>query len=354
MQQGMYFTSSDELLAFEDGWLGGQEIDIVVTTYSASFHSVEGITWENGVQDLGDKFGSNTSRTLAPIYWMGDSEGDYASVVAGDHDADFRQFAQDLVGLGCTDAFIRINPEFNLSWASSRYPDDPQNYADAFARCVGEMMSIDGANFRFMFSPAQNNLGVAPESWPLNSSTWPSGRQPPIVAPSFYDDWGGYDVSNVTDELRQQSWPEHHAENIGKWVDFANQRNADFGAPEWGVALEEWRHPAGGDNPWFIENVFQLLDNANAVFQNYWNGPNHVVFTSDQFPRAKEQLKTDMNQRLESDGGGDDGGDDSTEEYGGYTTPTRGTQDWHEDLNQNFDDIEADIKDLARRVKELE
>jgi len=45
---------------------------------------------------------------------------------------------------------------------------------------------------------------------------------------------------------------------------------------------------------------------------------------------------------------------DSSNTYGGYNTPESGTLDWHIPLNENFNDIEADIKDLANRVRNLE
>jgi hypothetical protein len=52
-----------------------------------------------------------------------------------------------------------------------------------------------------------------------------------------------------------------------------------------------------------------------------------------------------------------DSTDDSTSDsttYGGYNTPESGTVDWHIPLNENFNDIEADIVDLADRVQQFE
>jgi hypothetical protein len=41
-------------------------------------------------------------------------------------------------------------------------------------------------------------------------------------------------------------------------------------------------------------------------------------------------------------------------EYGGYSQPQAGTLDWHIPMNENFAAIEEDIKDLARRIENLE
>jgi hypothetical protein len=45
---------------------------------------------------------------------------------------------------------------------------------------------------------------------------------------------------------------------------------------------------------------------------------------------------------------------DTTSQYGGYQTPAEGTLDWHVPVNENFEAIEADIKDLAARLDSLE
>lgn len=50
----------------------------------------------------------------------------------------------------------------------------------------------------------------------------------------------------------------------------------------------------------------------------------------------------------------DSGGTDSTTQYGGYTKPAEGSLEWHVPLNENFDNIEQDVRDLAERIAKLE
>lgn len=45
---------------------------------------------------------------------------------------------------------------------------------------------------------------------------------------------------------------------------------------------------------------------------------------------------------------------DTSTTYGGYNTPAAGTTDWHVPLNENFENIEADVLDLAARLDALE
>lgn len=56
-----------------------------------------------------------------------------------------------------------------------------------------------------------------------------------------------------------------------------------------------------------------------------------------------------------SDSTTDDGSTDTTStSYGGYQTPEKGTLDWHVPVNENFESIEADILDIAKRLDDLE
>jgi len=67
--------------------------------------------------------------------------------------------------------------------------------------------------------------------------------------------------------------------------------------------------------------------------------------------------KSDVGPRTGSDGTSTptgSGSTDTTSQYGGYATPEAGRVDWHLPLNQNFNDIEADVKDLAARLDRLE
>lgn len=369
-QHGMYVTSRGELESLESDWFGGDQIDFVTTTFSAQFESVEGITWsdenQNDGQSLGDTFGSHTDRTLNTVYFMGPGESEYEGVVNGDYDDEFRQFASDLIGLNISDAYIRINPEFNLNW-SPRYPSSGQVYADAFARCVREMMAVDGAEFSFLFSPAGNRYGVASDAWPVDSEYWPGGVEAPLVGPSKYDAWGQYpdsedDISfEELEQLRMESWAVEHREEVQQWVDYVN----DYGAsglcfPEWGVGgMESWSNPGGGDNPYFIDEMRSFMEDNGVVFQTYWNGSGHghQVYPPDMNPRSAEAMEEWMAADITgSDGSGTDDGTDSggDSEYGGYNQPEAGTVNWHKPLNENFGDVEADIKDLAQRVSELE
>jgi hypothetical protein len=374
MKHGIYIISKDQLARFEDDWFDGQQIDLVTTTYTAGKFDASGITWEPGAgtqntkQSLQETFGNTDRRMIIAYEFAGGSRGDYAAPARGDYNSRYRSFAKELVDLDMGDTIITPNHEFNESW-SAKYPSDPQNYADGYARLVNVMQSVDGADFTFCFAPARNTQGVAPEAWPMNSQYWPGDEPAPLVAPSFYDAGNGVypdNPDNVTDADRERAWTQKHKPQLEMWLDFAKSRGASLAFREWGLASGVWANNGGTDNPMFINRFMDWIESHDVKFQTYWNGDidnqKHTIW-----PESKSLL-TEGGQRwqervaasLGTDSGTDTTTDDSTDTttdtnaLGGYKQPSQGTLNWHVPLNENFKDIEEDIKALNERLSNLE
>lgn len=370
MKHGIYIISEDHLEQFENSWFDGQQIDLVSTTYTLGMFDAAGITWapgagaQNTKQSLQKTFGESDRRLLTTYKFSGDPPSDYGPASRGDLSDRYRSFAKELVSLGLEDTIITPNHEFNLSW-SKRYPSDPQNYADGYARLVSAMQSVDGANFTFCFAPSSNRQGIAPEAWPVDSQHWPSGEDPPIVTPSVYDNSNSIypdDPDKVTDEQRKEVWNDHHEPVLEMWNTFANERNSDMGFREWGMASDAYKHNGGIDNPIFIDRFFDWIESHDVAFQTYWNGgidnPKHTIWPRDKsrLPEGSKRWQERVAATLETDSGTDDTTDGSTDTnaLGGYNTPSQGTLNWNVPLNENFKDIEEDIKTLDERLKNLE
>ncbi|WP_424005019.1 right-handed parallel beta-helix repeat-containing protein (plasmid) [Haloarcula salina] len=63
---------------------------------------------------------------------------------------------------------------------------------------------------------------------------------------------------------------------------------------------------------------------------------------------------SDSDGSTSTDGSTDSGDSTETTDYGGYSKPAAGSLEWHVPLNENFESIEQDVRDLAQRIAELE
>jgi hypothetical protein len=282
MEHGIYLISESEVEDFENDWLGGGNIGIITTTYTAGEHDVEYITWEPGVygqekrDSLQRTFGDTSRRLMTIYHFAGNESGDYSTAANGGLDSQYRKFASQLISLGMEDTIIVGSHEFNLNW-SNRYPNNPDNYASGFARMVREMMSVNGANFNFVYAPGGNRLGVTEEAWPVDAPEWSSDLPTPIVAPTIYDTSPNYpaDITNLSDSQRQEEyqriWNEWHIQILDMWRSFAEDVGAPMGLREWGCATPDFRHNSGGDNPYFIQKMFGYMETHGFDFQTYWN-----------------------------------------------------------------------------------
>jgi len=367
LKHGLLALSEEEVQSIES-WLSGQ-IDIVTTTWSEGQWGVNAITWLDSDKEASlERVFGQTDRQLVTHFEMAGKEGkngDYSTAASGGFDDRYRQTAKELVDIGMTDTIIRPSAEFNLDW-SGDYPNNPDNYASAFAQVVREMNAVEGTNFTYLYSPARNKIGVADECWPLDAPEWPADADTPHIAPSFYDDSWHYQDSDgnqkpqdeITNSDRQNAW-QNERDKLDTWQEFADQRGSPgLCSPEWGLVGIDEPHPGGGDNPYFIEQVFNYMQSNDWLFQACWNqaqagasGHTKEVFEGDvstDNPESKTKFKEMVSLSVDSTD------EQDSSDYGGYDQPERGTLEWHEPVNGNFVSIEADIVDLARRVSELE
>jgi hypothetical protein len=375
MQHGIYLITEDAVESFEREWLDGEQLDFITTTHTIGMDSANGITWNGSRESLRRVFGE-TDRRLIVAYEIGDSndnQHNYAPLADGNKDADFREFARDLVDAGLGDTILAPNAEMNQSW-SGRYPNDPATYADAFARLVREMQSVEGADFEFCFAPAPNSLGVAPACWPVQSTHWPSDEPPPYVTPSFYEDAPQFpdDISGLSDSelahLREQAWTEHHKPNLDAWVDFADARDAPLALREWGAAYE-WVHPTSNDNPSFITDVLNYARDNEFAFQAYWNAYASGGGTHEIYPDPDGRLTEAGNawrEFVRSDmaggdvGDGPDSPDDSRDNDNDNDRDSESDSDNDSDgrvehpLANRVDAIETTVAGLQKRLATLE
>jgi hypothetical protein len=363
MKHGILSIRESEVEDIES-WLGTQ-LDLVVTTWNEGQWGLDGITWGDSDKraTLERVFGRTDRQLVLHYEFQGGNLTDYSSAADGTHDDKHRQLARELIEIGMEDTIIRPSGEFNLDW-SGRYPNDPSNYAEGLARVVREMRSVDGAAFTFTFSPDGAGLGVAPEAWPVDAPSWPSGADEPTVCPTLYDTWYGYtDGGPTTQAEREQAWEEVQLADIGRWEEFAQARNTTVaGTFEWGGMGDGTPFPSasGYDNPYFIRKMFDYGRDNGWEYQTYWNNNYHTIYPRGGagLEEASDRFRDLVNER--SGSSAPSTGDETTDpsgsdgRYGGYNTPSEGVLNWHIPLNENFTEIETDVQDLAARIDRLE
>ena len=354
MRHGLAVWYEDELPEIE-AWLGGNQLEVVSTTGTAGLWGTNCITWVSSGDDSKDAslervFG-NTDRTLCfhfPHGGSGTNNGDYSTAANGGYDAEYRRTAEELVELGMGDTIVRPSAEFNQDW-SQRYPRSPADYRDSFARCVNSMQSVPGANFTFLYATSGRTLGVADDCWPVDSPLWPSGERAPLVDHSMYDAWWDYPAAedDITQAHREQAWEEVHRPRLELWREFADTHGASgICSVEWGCATPEWESAGGGDNPYFITQMFEYFEAHRFEYQAYWNHESNNPGSHRIFPRNGAGLPaaSDRFRDIVTDGlaqSSRDSGEDVAEDPPTAPLFEDWTPEWHSDY-ADWDVVEGE------------
>lgn len=320
MADGLGLLSREEVERFETSVLGGSTLDVVPTTFDTSRQpdSWWGPTWagragsgsgaEQKRRDMQQTFGG-TGRRLILMFGISEpgNEHNYRPGATGRLDSAWRNMAQNLVDMDMGDTIIRPNPEHSMPW-SDRFPlslngkPAPQEFADAFARCVSVMNTVPGANFVFVYNPTGKRLELTLPAYPTNSNLWPAGESLPIMSPSFYDkvssggptagEWG---AMNDTEKERsaKRVWNLFHKPYLEMYQSVASRLGAEMGIVEWGTTSANLQNVGRGDNPWFVEHAFDYFEANQFVMEAWWNYPSGTFKTggSTIWPPSESNLR---------------------------------------------------------------
>jgi hypothetical protein len=71
----------------------------------------------------------------------------------------------------------------------------------------------------------------------------------------------------------QQRWDYLLSRRLGinEFVHFAQAHNKPVSYPEWGLYKPGDNFAGGGDNPYFINKMAELMTNTNPVYHSYFN-----------------------------------------------------------------------------------
>jgi hypothetical protein len=231
------------------------------------------------------------------------------SVGGGTLEGYFTSIATQLVACGYDNAYIRPGWEFDGNW----YPwyvgssADAANYTAFFINIVNAMRAVKGTNFKFIWGPA--GFGTSTDA--ILTASYPGNDYVDLITLDCYDtnfsDEGAFPggVTNNTCTVAQSntifSSMETIANGLNWLVTFANSKGKPFGLAECACTYstnpsDDWYNHTMGDDPTFVENVYNWAASSGASYINWWQSPGDdgsasYVFTSGELPNTLAAYK---------------------------------------------------------------
>lgn len=219
-----------------------------------------------------------------------------AACAAGDYDAHWRQFADNLTSswgdLG--EVYLRVGHEMDggwYTWRAQQGSGDEQNFAGCFKAIVKAMRAEKPlASFKYVYNPTTLFW-----SKQYLIDTYPGDDYVDVVGLDIYDQTWALNTYPYPDDCDStcRTTRQTNAWNAQVWTldtirDFAIEHGKPFAIPEWGLVTRSDGH-GGGDNPVYMKNMIDFIQNpANKVLF-------HVYFDV-QASDGSHQISTGGNQ----------------------------------------------------------
>lgn len=205
-----------------------------------------------------------------------------ASGASGQYDARWDSLARNLVAYGQADAVVRLGWEFNGNWFPWSAYKDPPAFVQYWRRIVQTMRAVPGAKFLFDWAPVMGTSAIDPET------VYPGDDVVDLIGLSVFD----------------QSWAPGYQDPVQRWthirdLPFGLEWHRAFGAahgklltfPEWANIERPGGH-GGGDNPYFIEKMFEWFrDNQEVIAYHLLFDPDPESLTAGFYPAAASRFR---------------------------------------------------------------
>lgn len=182
-----------------------------------------------------------------PMWAVGE---DAATCASGANDGHMTTIGQGLVDTGFGDAWVRLGWEMDGSWFGTTQGawTDPTGWVDCWRRWHDVLADV-APDLRLVWQPNfSSNTGAGDFDV---RTVWPGDDYVDAAGPDYYD-W----------DLDPQATGSGGAPiGIEKWVQFVvEEHGKPFATGEWGLNTPN----GGGDDPAFINQVFDVLDRLKA------------------------------------------------------------------------------------------
>jgi hypothetical protein len=226
------------------------------------------------------------------------ADGAMRRAAHGAFDARYVKLAKKLVAARHENAFLSLGHEFNGRWFPWTAVGNGGRYESMWRRVVPLMRSVPGARFRFVW-----NLSGGPGSLDESklAAIYPGNARVDVIGINLYDVHTRIGPSSG-DGWRVHRWRDMKSRPHGLgWVRaFAWGHRKPLAFPEWGVVTRRSNPNGGGDNPYFVQKMYEWFRSHNVVFEAYHSSRNpdndHVIEDRSDFPRAGAMYRKQANR----------------------------------------------------------
>lgn len=225
-------------------------------------------------------FGTPKRMVLGVPLLTGSNWGDLDGAAAGTYNVHYTGMAQMLVGFGLKDCFLRLGWENDGNWYAWGGWKSAQ-FAAAFRNFVTCARAVTGSNFKYVYSPTGR----------LNSYPWedayPGSGFTDVISLDMYNTtWG---APNPNDPTARWGIMYNGRGGIRQGLNFAAACNKPIAFSEWGTGNRLLAGGAqnGGDDPYFIDRMAEIIKGKNVAYHCYWDYPHdYDAYLSSQWDGA--------------------------------------------------------------------
>jgi len=296
-------------LAQYQTWLGSTGVWAEDFEASTSWGEIEDAEWLYGPWGTWEQNNPNGNILIGVPLIPGDGST-LAAGASGAYNSHFTTMCSNMQRFGLTRAILRVGWEMNLGYTKWNAAQDQAHWVPAFQQAANTIHAYNtahGTSYKVCWNPSNGwDQQATDQDWNGLSSQYVD-----YIGVDVYDDYphGGNGSQNEYANTSNTTYQPTAAQQAQAWTDFQDNYGLSYYTslsqstgiplivPEWGVWGVNEGRPAGGDDPAFIQNMYNWFKANNIQIECYfdvyaadgdhqlWPGPNGN--TVSEFPLSK-------------------------------------------------------------------
>lgn len=278
---GVYRGSNPEQVKQYESWVGAP------ISYAVDFIGRDPAKWTIDTPGwLARKWAATSYRPVISAAMLPNKNYTLEAGAKGDYNDHWKKFGDQLVKNGCPDAILRLGHEFNGKFFPWSAVSKEQYYAVYWKEIVITLRNVPGQNFLFDWNPLAGVQSVDVEK------AYPGDAYVDIIGLDAYD----------TALPKHQGKPEqrweyqlNRAYGLNWHAAFAEKHKKPMSFPEWSIRFKPDDRISGGDNPYYISNMWKWFKTHNIKYAAYFeddtnDGVQHRLMTGIA-PKASAEYR---------------------------------------------------------------